>query len=81
MASQCVGIDLHRRRSVIVREDADGQMLEQVRIDIDPVALALAVGRAVPTQRSSSRRRTADTGPSTCSRPSARPSTWLTRWG
>lgn len=48
MALQYVGIDLHRRRSVIVRQDADGQVLEQVRIDNDPVALALAVERAGP---------------------------------
>jgi transposase len=49
MASQYVGIDLHRRRSVIVRQDADGEVLEQVRIDNDPVALALAVEKAGPS--------------------------------
>ena len=48
MASQYVGIDLHRRRSVIVRQDADGQVLEEVRVDNDPVALALAVEKAGP---------------------------------
>lgn len=48
MASQYVGIDLHRRRSVIVREDAAGQVLEEVRIDNDPVALGLAIEKAGP---------------------------------
>jgi hypothetical protein len=48
MASQYVGIDLHRRRSVIVRKDAAGEVLEQVRIDNDPVALACAIEKAGP---------------------------------
>ncbi len=39
-------IDLHRRRSVVVRQDADGEVLEQVRIDIDPVALECAIEQA-----------------------------------
>jgi transposase len=47
-ARQYVGIDLHRRRSVIVRQDADGEVLEQVRIDNDPVALACAIEKAGP---------------------------------
>jgi hypothetical protein len=45
---QFVGIDLHRRRSVIVRQDGDGEVLEQVRIDNDPVALACAIEKAGP---------------------------------
>ena len=48
MAAQYVGIDLHRRRSVIVRQNAAGEVLEQVRIDNDPVALALAIEKAGP---------------------------------
>lgn len=48
MASEYVGIDLHRRRSVIVRKDAAGEVLEQVRIDNDPVALACAIEKAGP---------------------------------
>jgi transposase len=48
MASQYVGIDLHRRRSVIVRKNADGEVLAQVRIDNDPVALSLEIEKAVP---------------------------------
>lgn len=48
MASQYVGIDLHRRRSVIVRQDPAGEVLEQVRIDNDPVALACEIEKAGP---------------------------------
>ncbi len=36
---QVVGIDLHRRRSVIVRMTEDGQLLETVRIVNDPQGL------------------------------------------
>ena len=43
---QVVGIDLHRRRSVIVRMSEAGQRLEAVRIDNDPVALAREVAKA-----------------------------------
>ena len=41
-----VGIDLHRRRSVIVRMDADGRVLGEARIDNDPMALAAEVAKA-----------------------------------
>jgi hypothetical protein len=43
---QYVGIDLHRRRSVIVRMTADGEVLECVRIVNDPVALSLELAKA-----------------------------------
>src|SRR5436190_17592304 len=45
---QYVGIDLHRRRSVIVRKNADGELLSKVHIDNDPIALAEAVAAAGP---------------------------------
>jgi transposase len=45
---QYVGIDLHRRRSVIVGRNTAGQTLETVRIDNDPVALAAEVTKAGP---------------------------------
>ncbi len=45
---QYVGIDLHRRRSVIVRMTEAGQQLEAVRIDSDPVALGLEIAKAGP---------------------------------
>jgi transposase len=43
---QYVGIDLHRRRTVIVRTSESGQRLGMVRIDNDPVALAVEVAKA-----------------------------------
>jgi transposase len=45
---QVVGIDLHRRRSVIVRQTQAGDQLEVVRIDNDPVALGLEIAKAGP---------------------------------
>ncbi len=43
MEREYVGIDLHRRRSVIVRMDANGEQLSSVRIDNDPGEFAAAV--------------------------------------
>jgi transposase len=43
-----VGIDLHRRRSVIVRKNGDGELLSKTHIDNDPIALASAVAAAGP---------------------------------
>jgi len=43
---QCVGIGLHRRRSVIVRVDEHGERLSTVRIENDAVALAAEVAKA-----------------------------------
>ena len=45
---QYVGIDLHRRRSVIVRMTTDGEQLSWVRMDNDPVALGLELAKAGP---------------------------------
>ncbi len=45
---QYVGIDLHRRRSVIVRRDADGEVLDTTRIDNDAATLAALVAEAGP---------------------------------
>jgi hypothetical protein len=42
---QYVGVDLHRRRSVIVRKNAAGEPIETVQIDNDPLALAEVVAR------------------------------------
>ena len=52
-----VGIDLHRRRSVIIRKNTDGELLSKVHIDNDPMALTAAVAAAGPDRRSSWRRR------------------------
>ena len=43
---QYVGIDLHRRRSVIVRKNSAGVTLETVQIDNDALTLAEVVARA-----------------------------------
>ncbi len=43
---QYVGIDLHRRRSVIVRRSAEGETLDTVRIDNDATALAAELAKA-----------------------------------
>jgi len=46
VSRQYVGIDLHRRRSVIVRLDDAGKVLGTVRVDNDPVQFALAMAEA-----------------------------------
>jgi hypothetical protein len=43
---QFVGMDLHRRRSVLVRMTAAGEVLERVRIVNDVDGLAAVIGRA-----------------------------------
>jgi len=43
---QIVGIDLHRRRSVIVRMTEIGERLDSVRIDNDPMTLAAEIAKA-----------------------------------
>ena len=48
MEREYVGIDLHRRRSVIVRKNASGELLSKTHIDNDPLALAAAVAAAGP---------------------------------
>src|SRR5437763_11329748 len=45
---QYVGVDLHRRRSVVVRMTPDGEELGWVRLDNDPVALGLELAKAGP---------------------------------
>ena len=41
-----VGIDFHRRRSVIVHKNATGEILETVHLDNDPGAFAAALAKA-----------------------------------
>ncbi len=41
-----VGIDLHRRRSVIVRRTQAGEKVDTVRIDNDPVTLAAELAKS-----------------------------------
>ncbi len=46
--SQYVGIDLHRRRSVVVILDEDGTKVSSERIDNSPLELARVVAEAGP---------------------------------
>ena len=46
---QFVGIDLHRRRTVIVRQSEGGEQLGSSRIVNDPLALAAEIGKAGPS--------------------------------
>jgi hypothetical protein len=46
VSRQYVGIDLHRRRSVIVRMDSEGQVLGIDQVVNDPVELSMAVAKA-----------------------------------
>ncbi len=46
MGKEYVGIDLHRRRSVIYRMDEAGERIDCVRINNDPVWFAQEVGKA-----------------------------------
>ncbi len=48
MQGEYVAIDLHRWRSVIVREEEGGRELGVTRIDNSPLALSQAVGEAGP---------------------------------
>jgi transposase len=48
MDRQYVGIDFHRRRSVIVRKNSDGEKLASVRVANDPLAIAAVVADAGP---------------------------------
>ena len=48
MDRQYVGIDFHRRRSVIVRKNAAGEKLGSVRVDNDALSIASALADAGP---------------------------------
>lgn len=48
MSRQYVGIDFHRRRSVIVRKDDSGEVLSSQRLPNDPLMIAAAVAEAGP---------------------------------
>jgi hypothetical protein len=46
MDRQYVGIDFHRRRSVIVGKNAAGEKVSSVRVANDPLAIAAVVAEA-----------------------------------
>src|SRR6266542_148453 len=48
MDREYVGIDFHRRRSVIVRKNAAGEKLASVRVANDPMVIAAAIAEAGP---------------------------------
>jgi len=48
MDRQYVGVDFHRRRSVIVRVSSTGERLATTRVANDPLAIAAAVAEAGP---------------------------------
>jgi len=48
VAGQYVGIDLHRRRSVVVHMDETGETVSTVSLPNDPLALAAEVAQAEP---------------------------------
>jgi len=77
---QFVGIDLHRQRSVIVRQSESGEQLSAVRIVNDPVALHLQLEDAAPTPRWCSKQRTGGIGRSMRCKPTERECIWHTRW-
>jgi hypothetical protein len=77
---QFVGIDLHRQRSVIVRQSESGEQLSAVRIVNDPVALQLQLEQAGADPRWCSKQPTAGTGRSTCCTPAERGCIWPIRW-
>lgn len=45
---QYVGVDLHRRRTVMVRMTPEGEQLGWARVDNDPIALGLELAKAGP---------------------------------
>ena len=81
MASQYVGIDLHRRRSVIVRQTPDGEVVDTVRIDNDPVALSCAIAQAGPNPEVVVEATYGWYLGGGCARGVRRRCIWRTRWG
>src|ERR1017187_6437416 len=78
---QVVGMDLHRRRSVLVRMTEDGRRLGTARITNSPAELRREIARAGRPRRWCWRPRTGGTGGGTRWRRRARRCTWRIRWG
>jgi hypothetical protein len=72
---------LHRRRSVVVRMDEEGQVLGIEQVLNDPVQLSMAVAKAGPGPRWPWRALMGGTGRLTCSRPTVPMSTSYTLLG
>jgi hypothetical protein len=78
---QVVGIDLHRRRSVIVRMTEDGRKLETVRITNSPAALRREIAKAGPHPRVVVEATYGWYWAADVLEEGARRSTWPIRWG
>jgi len=78
---QVVGMDLYRRRSVLVRMTEDGRKLGTARIANSPAALRAELARAGENPRVCWRQRMAGTGRRTRWRPPGRRCTWRIRSG
>ena len=78
MDQQYVGIDLHRRRSVIVRLDDEGEKVSTVKINNDPVSLSLALAEAGPDPEVVVEASYGCTGRRPCSRRRAPECSWCT---
>jgi hypothetical protein len=78
---QIVGMDLHRRRSVLVRMTETGEHLETVRISNDPEYLQQVMARAGEAPDVVLEPVTAGTGPPTPWPSSAPKCIWRIRWG
>ena len=78
---QFVGIDLHRRRSVLVRMTESGEHLDAVRIMNDPYALAAVMAQAGEHRRWCWKPPTGGIGLRTCCPVWAPRCTWRIRWG
>src|SRR5664280_1353927 len=78
---QFVGIDLHRRRTVIVRTTEAGEVLEAVRIVNDVQRLASVMARAGQCPEVVLEATYGGTGLWTRCRPVVPTCTWPTRWG
>ena len=79
MDRQYVGIDFHRRRSVIVRKNSAGEKLSSVRVANDALSIASAVAEAGPAPEVVIEATYGWYGSSTGSRSRARRSIWRTR--
>jgi hypothetical protein len=78
---QYVGIDLHKRRSVIVRMTRDGERIGRpVRIDSDPFELAAQVASWGEEPEVVLEATYGSTGPQTCSATQACRCIWRIRW-
>ena len=78
---QVVGIDLHRRRSVIVRMTEAGERLGCVRIDNDPLVLAAEMAKAGEHPEVVLEATYGWYWRSTCCRTPAPGCIWRIRWG